>query len=167
MADHLLHMLVIWQGVKDGEVAPPASAGLSFEPMTLAFRGINYYVPKVQLPYAVQTAGQTQHNDCMSAPISCGGLDVGAPSPAPMLLSPCHCCIRAPHKLQPKARGEELQLLRNVSGTFRPRVLTALMGASGAGKVRVLSRQPKWPKHLPSSFLLFRPTKSCGAAWQP
>lgn len=29
----------------------------------------------------------------------------------------------------------ELQLLHNITGSFRPGVLTALMGVSGAGKV--------------------------------
>ena len=33
------------------------------------------------------------------------------------------------------ADGKMLPLLRGVSGAFRPGVLTALMGASGAGKV--------------------------------
>jgi len=39
---------------------------------------------------------------------------------------------------KPKASGEELQLLRGVSGSFRPGVLTALMGASGAGKTTLM-----------------------------
>ena len=30
--------------------------------------------------------------------------------------------------------GEELTLLKGINGCFRPKVLTALMGASGAGK---------------------------------
>ena len=34
--------------------------------------------------------------------------------------------------------GEEITLLKGIDGTFRPGVLTALMGASGAGKVRFL-----------------------------
>lgn len=38
----------------------------------------------------------------------------------------------------PCPTGEDLQLLENVSGSFRPGVLTALMGASGAGKVRIM-----------------------------
>ncbi|KAG2492873.1 hypothetical protein HYH03_008788 [Edaphochlamys debaryana] len=39
----------------------------------------------------------------------------------------------------PKPKGSgELQLLRGVSGSFRPSVLTALMGASGAGKTTLL-----------------------------
>ena len=31
--------------------------------------------------------------------------------------------------------GEEIALLKGITGSFRPGVLTALMGASGAGKV--------------------------------
>ncbi|GLC47082.1 hypothetical protein PLESTM_002024000 [Pleodorina starrii] len=38
---------------------------------------------------------------------------------------------------EPKGSGE-LQLLRDVSGCFRPGVLTALMGASGAGKTTLM-----------------------------
>ena len=41
--------------------------------------------------------------------------------------------------LQAKSRGEELQLLSNVSGAFRPGVLWALMGVSGAGKTTLLN----------------------------
>lgn len=37
----------------------------------------------------------------------------------------------------PSGHGE-LQLLQNVSGVFRPGVLTALMGASGAGKTTLM-----------------------------
>ena len=36
------------------------------------------------------------------------------------------------------AGGGELQLLHNISGMFRPGVLTALMGASGAGKTTLM-----------------------------
>ena len=36
------------------------------------------------------------------------------------------------------AEERRLQLLRNVSGAFRPGVLTALMGISGAGKTTLL-----------------------------
>ncbi|KAG2451837.1 hypothetical protein HYH02_003613 [Chlamydomonas schloesseri] len=57
---------------------------LHFEPMSLAFKNINYFVPN------------------------------------------------------PKKGGGELQLLRDVSGCFRPGVLTALMGASGAGKTTLM-----------------------------
>lgn len=34
--------------------------------------------------------------------------------------------------------GDRLQLLRDVSGAFRPGVLTALVGASGAGKTTLM-----------------------------
>jgi ABC-type multidrug transport system ATPase subunit len=34
--------------------------------------------------------------------------------------------------------SDKLQLLRNVSGAFRPGVLTALMGVSGAGKTTLM-----------------------------
>lgn len=35
-------------------------------------------------------------------------------------------------------KKQELQLLKNISGVFRPKVLTALMGASGAGKTTLM-----------------------------
>lgn len=34
--------------------------------------------------------------------------------------------------------GDRLQLLRDVSGAFRPGILTALVGASGAGKTTLM-----------------------------
>ena len=34
--------------------------------------------------------------------------------------------------------GEEITLLKGIDGSFRPGVLTALMGASGAGKVGII-----------------------------
>ena len=34
--------------------------------------------------------------------------------------------------------GEEITLLKGIDGSFRPGVLTALMGASGAGKVDIV-----------------------------
>jgi ABC-type multidrug transport system ATPase subunit len=56
---------------------------LPFEPVTLAFKDLRYYVPN------------------------------------------------------PAGAGE-LQLLNNISGVFQPGVLTALMGASGAGKTTLM-----------------------------
>ncbi len=89
----------------------PAAAGgdgassFPFTPMTLAFKDIDYFVPK------------------------------------------------------PGSKREELQLLSGVTGSFRPGVLTALMGASGAGKVGaelqphcppcLLSHPSQPPNHLP------------------
>eukprot|EP00879_Flechtneria_rotunda_P006755 GHRR01007099.1.p1 GENE.GHRR01007099.1~~GHRR01007099.1.p1 ORF type:complete len:1177 (+),score=387.98 GHRR01007099.1:1343-4873(+) len=67
---------------------------LPFQPMSVAFRGINYYV---DVP-----AG------------AAGGRPTG-PGGKP-----------------------ELQLLHNITGSFRPGVLTALMGVSGAGKTTLM-----------------------------
>ncbi|KXZ55191.1 hypothetical protein GPECTOR_3g336 [Gonium pectorale] len=44
-------------------------------------------------------------------------------------------CYHVPH---PSDQGKQLQLLNNVSGVFRPGVLTSLMGASGAGKTTLM-----------------------------
>ncbi|CAI5979036.1 unnamed protein product [Closterium sp. NIES-64] len=48
--------------------------------------------------------------------------------------------VDTPAELKDKATppGERLQLLRNVSGVFRPGVLTALMGVYGAGKTTLM-----------------------------
>lgn len=76
---------------------------LPFDPITLTFRDVHYYVPKP-----------------------------GAGS------------------------GQELELLQGISGAFRPGVLTALMGASGAGKTTfmdVLAGQ-------------LQNTACCSLAWQ-
>ena len=49
-------------------------------------------------------------------------------------LPPCPCTGYA----EAKAAGivPELTLLTDITGSFRPGILTALMGVSGAGKVR-------------------------------
>jgi ABC-type multidrug transport system ATPase subunit len=68
-----------------GSKQPQSTRTLSFpfEPVTLAFKDLNYYVPN------------------------------------------------------PAGSGE-LQLLKKISGAFRPGILTALMGASGAGKTTLM-----------------------------
>ena len=53
------------------------------------------------------------------------------------------CCIPEVRRgvrslLFPEQKGEELTLLRGIDGCFRPGVLTALMGASGAGKTTLM-----------------------------
>ncbi|GJP35639.1 hypothetical protein CLOM_g20158, partial [Closterium sp. NIES-68] len=63
---------------------------LPFEPLTLSFSNVNYYV---DMPPEMKAEGAT---------------------------------------------GDRLQLLRNVSGAFRPKVLTALVGVSGAGKTTLM-----------------------------
>lgn len=63
---------------------------LPFEPLSLSFHNVNYYVP---MPAEMKAEGATE---------------------------------------------ERLQLLRNVSGAFRPKVLTALVGVSGAGKTTLM-----------------------------
>lgn len=63
---------------------------LPFQPMSLVFNHINYYV---DMPAEMKTQG---------------------------------------------VEGDRLQLLRDVSGAFRPGILTALVGASGAGKTTLM-----------------------------
>lgn len=63
---------------------------LPFEPLSLSFHNVNYYV---DMPAEMKAEGATE---------------------------------------------DRLQLLRNVSGAFRPRVLTALVGVSGAGKTTLM-----------------------------
>ncbi|CAI7754317.1 unnamed protein product [Closterium sp. NIES-53] len=63
---------------------------LPFEPLSLSFSSVNYYV---DMPAEMKAEG---------------------------------------------AEGDRLQLLRNVSGAFRPKVLTALVGVSGAGKTTLM-----------------------------
>ncbi|CAI5960868.1 unnamed protein product [Closterium sp. NIES-64] len=63
---------------------------LPFEPLSLSFSSVNYYV---DMPAEMKEEG---------------------------------------------AEGDRLQLLRNVSGAFRPKVLTALVGVSGAGKTTLM-----------------------------
>lgn len=49
------------------------------------------------------------------------------------------CCIYIYQEMRKKGIDEtRLQLLRDVSGAFRPGVLTALVGVSGAGKTTLM-----------------------------
>ncbi|KAJ4705159.1 Pleiotropic drug resistance ABC transporter [Melia azedarach] len=73
-----------------GEHATKKGMVLPFQPLSLAFNHINYYVD-------------------MPAEMKAQGIE-----------------------------GDRLQLLRDVSGAFRPRVLTALVGVSGAGKTTLM-----------------------------
>ncbi|KAG6525841.1 hypothetical protein ZIOFF_015812 [Zingiber officinale] len=72
------------------QVTPRRRMSLPFQPLTVAFKNINYYV---DMPKQLKQAGVKQ---------------------------------------------DKLQLLRQVSGVFRPGVLTALMGVTGAGKTTLL-----------------------------
>ncbi|KAK4717282.1 hypothetical protein R3W88_015620 [Solanum pinnatisectum] len=97
-------------GKKRGMVLP-------FQPLALAFNHVNYYV---DMP-AVRNIHQVQ------ALILIWLISYSS--------SGCMTCQEM------KAKGTEetcLQLLRNVSGAFRPAVLTALVGVSGAGKTTLL-----------------------------
>jgi ATPase subunit of ABC transporter with duplicated ATPase domains len=63
--------------------------------------------------------------------------------------------------------GRELELLKGVTGAFRPGVLTALMGASGAGKTTFMDvlagRKTSAPPALPHA----RPHACTHAAGAP
>ncbi|KAH7438824.1 hypothetical protein KP509_04G032700 [Ceratopteris richardii] len=50
----------------------------------------------------------------------------------------CYYVDMPPEMRKEGVKGERLQLLRNVSGAFRPRILTALLGVSGAGKTTLM-----------------------------
>ncbi len=53
----------------------------------------------------------------------------------------CSLALQEADASKNDATGEhagQLQLLKNISGAFRPGVLTALMGASGAGKTTLM-----------------------------
>ncbi|PIN20808.1 Pleiotropic drug resistance proteins (PDR1-15), ABC superfamily [Handroanthus impetiginosus] len=73
-----------------GNSQPRKGMVLPFQPLSLAFNHVNYYV---DMPAEMKTQGVTE---------------------------------------------ERLQLLRDVSGAFRPGVLTALVGVSGAGKTTLM-----------------------------
>jgi ABC-type multidrug transport system ATPase subunit len=70
--------------------APGRGMVLPFEPLSMSFNEINYYV---DMPAEMKTQGVT---------------------------------------------ADKLQLLSGISGAFRPGVLTALMGVSGAGKTTLM-----------------------------
>ncbi|CAI5962925.1 unnamed protein product [Closterium sp. NIES-64] len=87
------------------------------------------------------------HSDYTEAPI---GLSGGEEFTQHGMVLPFHPLILSfhnvnyfvdmPSKLKYKSTppGQRLQLLHNVSGVFRPGVLTALMGVSGAGKTTLM-----------------------------
>ncbi|GMI73697.1 ATP-binding cassette G33, pleiotropic drug resistance 5, PLEIOTROPIC DRUG RESISTANCE 5 [Hibiscus trionum] len=49
-----------------------------------------------------------------------------------------HYFVDTPKKFREKVPNKKLHLLQDISGAFRPGVLTALMGASGAGKTTLM-----------------------------
>ncbi|MBA0548689.1 hypothetical protein Golob_019773, partial [Gossypium lobatum] len=49
-----------------------------------------------------------------------------------------HYFVDTPKKFREKVLNKKLNLLQDISGAFRPGVLTALMGASGAGKTTLM-----------------------------
>ncbi|XP_012480072.1 pleiotropic drug resistance protein 3 [Gossypium raimondii] len=49
-----------------------------------------------------------------------------------------HYFVDTPKKFREKVLNKKLHLLQDISGAFRPGVLTALMGASGAGKTTLM-----------------------------
>ncbi|KAF3441700.1 hypothetical protein FNV43_RR15615 [Rhamnella rubrinervis] len=76
--------------VGTSEHAPKKGMVLPFQPLSLAFNHVNYYV---DMPAEMKSQGM---------------------------------------------EGDRLQLLRDVSGAFRPGILTALVGVSGAGKTTLM-----------------------------
>ncbi|XP_072054985.1 ABC transporter G family member 48-like isoform X2 [Arachis hypogaea] len=66
---------------------------------------------------------------------------VASPSPSPSLVVPPSATFSVRSTVELKQQGiqeERLQLLVNVAGAFRPGVLTALVGVSGAGKTTLM-----------------------------
>lgn len=86
------------------------SRTLSFQPVTMAFRNIEY---SVDMPEHVR------QSSVPAAKAGTGGNPASSGSDGNTSVSP---------------HAGRLLLLRGVTGCFRPGVLTALMGASGAGK---------------------------------
>lgn len=91
---------------------------LPFEPLSLSFNHVNYYVdmPAVRLSL-----------NCCFLPQNIASV---------LIANLRNCCIQ-----EMKTQGvdeDRLQLLRDVSGAFRPGVLTALVGVSGAGKTTLM-----------------------------
>ncbi len=66
-----------------------------------------------------------------------------------------------PEKLGPRAAAVEgkmmLQLLRDCSGAFRPGILTALVGSSGAGKTTLMDVLAGRKTSAPLSWLAQHP----------
>lgn len=60
-----------------------------------------------------------------------------------------------------RGNGAELEILKGISGVFRPRILTALVGVSGAGKTTlldVLAGRKTSASHFRSLSLTFMDT---------
>lgn len=89
---------------------------LPFEPVTLTFENVQYFVdtPKVNICWFPH-----------------GNADLRSP-----LIS-----LSFPYSQKLREQGfpeKRLQLLREITGAFRPGVLTALMGVTGAGKTTLM-----------------------------
>ncbi|KAF3671253.1 Pleiotropic drug resistance protein 6 [Capsicum annuum] len=92
---------------------------LPFQPLSMCFRDISYYV---DVPMVNQQQFNSSSNECnCSTEI------------------PYHCPKLFLQELKQQGLvGDKLQLLVNVTGAFRPGVLTALIGVSGAGKTTLM-----------------------------
>lgn len=88
---------------------------LPFEPLSLAFNHVSYYVdmPAVSINAVINTTRKI------------------------CLFNLSSSCSYQEMKTQ-GVEDERLQLLRDVSGAFRPSILTALVGVSGAGKTTLM-----------------------------
>ena len=131
-------------GTADDDPDGTAAAALPFVPITLAFRGVGYSVPLGRVRATWPCLLRAPPSLLLAARARAAASLATGPAPAPPRFS--NHPAASSHSPRPpwvqgcEARSEEgphsgrLQLLRGVSSAFRPGVLTALMGASGAGK---------------------------------
>ena len=82
------------------------------------------------------TSPSTVSSDLESSVVSIGGLtSLGEPHTVSFK--------DIVYKVTTKKNKAELQILKKLSGTFKPGACTAVMGPSGAGKVRVFNNQSR------------------------
>lgn len=104
---------------------------LPFQPLSMAFKNVNYYVDTPQVTKDPEITYCSRHgfNSNMLA------------ASFPRLSATSYWVEFILLVQEMRARGfkeKKLQLLCDITGAFRPGVLTALMGVSGAGKTTLM-----------------------------
>ena len=115
---------------------------LPFDPLNLTFHHLNYYVPLTKVcKVAPQQCVPT------SATFKCSWGSTAGTRAAVVLKCMHTCCQQEVAQAEGKKSNSRigqhdgkdmLQLLRDCSGAFRPGILTALVGSSGAGKTTLM-----------------------------
>eukprot|EP00877_Chromochloris_zofingiensis_P010755 jgi/Chrzof1/5933/Cz16g21030.t1 len=110
-----------------GTTGMDISSSLPFQPITLVFRDLRYYVPN-----PAYNAG------CCGRPPKPAAKAAGAGKPGPDVESGDGAAAAAAGTFEPLEVPAKLELLKGITGYAVPGELMALMGGSGAGKTTLM-----------------------------